>query len=122
MLAGMGLQLSAAWLYFGGTVFFYLSAILGVYPPYLLCALLYFGGSVILLYLATLYYRGHTVVSPFCGPHFSAPHNDPFYLYRKTNRFGFQSDDSKICVVMVGLPARGKSLIAGKGMFPARRF
>lgn len=27
-----------------------------------------------------------------------------------------QSDDSKICVVMVGLPARGKSLIAGKGM------
>jgi 6-phosphofructo-2-kinase/fructose-2,6-biphosphatase 2 len=26
-----------------------------------------------------------------------------------------QSDDSKICVVMVGLPARGKSLIAGKG-------
>jgi len=27
----------------------------------------------------------------------------------------FQSDDSKICVVMVGLPARGKSLIAGKG-------
>lgn len=29
-----------------------------------------------------------------------------------------QSDDSKICVVMVGLPARGKSLIAGKGMTP----
>lgn len=28
-----------------------------------------------------------------------------------------QSDDSKICVVMVGLPARGKSLIAGKGEF-----
>lgn len=28
-----------------------------------------------------------------------------------------QSDDSKICVVMVGLPARGKSLIAGKGMY-----
>ncbi|KAL2825264.1 hypothetical protein BDW59DRAFT_172368 [Aspergillus cavernicola] len=26
------------------------------------------------------------------------------------------SDDSKICVVMVGLPARGKSLIAGKAM------
>ena len=26
-----------------------------------------------------------------------------------------QSDDTKICVVMVGLPARGKSLIAGKG-------
>jgi len=30
-----------------------------------------------------------------------------------------QSDDSKICVVMVGLPARGKSLIAGKGMSQA---
>lgn len=29
--------------------------------------------------------------------------------------FSLQSDDSKICVVMVGLPARGKSLIAGKG-------
>jgi hypothetical protein len=27
-----------------------------------------------------------------------------------------KSDESKICVVMVGLPARGKSLIAGKGM------
>ena len=26
-----------------------------------------------------------------------------------------QNDDAKICVVMVGLPARGKSLIAGKG-------
>lgn len=26
-----------------------------------------------------------------------------------------QSEESKICVVMVGLPARGKSLIAGKG-------
>ncbi|RAK89866.1 HbrB-domain-containing protein [Aspergillus costaricaensis CBS 115574] len=39
------------------------------------------------------------------------------------------SDDSKICVVMVGLPARGKSLIAGKAMrylawvgIPARVF
>jgi 6-phosphofructo-2-kinase/fructose-2,6-biphosphatase 2 len=26
-----------------------------------------------------------------------------------------QNDDAKICVVMVGLPARGKSLISGKG-------
>lgn len=26
-----------------------------------------------------------------------------------------QNDESKVCVVMVGLPARGKSLIAGKG-------
>jgi 6-phosphofructo-2-kinase/fructose-2,6-biphosphatase 2 len=38
-------------------------------------------------------------------------------LPRKTDRFGVQSDDTKICVVMVGLPARGKSLIAGKGMW-----
>ncbi|KAL2867181.1 putative vacuolar morphogenesis protein AvaB [Aspergillus lucknowensis] len=30
--------------------------------------------------------------------------------------FFASSDDSKICVVMVGLPARGKSLIAGKAM------
>lgn len=30
-------------------------------------------------------------------------------------KFHRQSDDYKICVVMVGLPARGKSLIAGKG-------
>lgn len=40
----------------------------------------------------------------------------PFRFYRKTNGYGVQSDDAKICVVMVGLPARGKSLIAGKGM------
>jgi len=42
--------------------------------------------------------------------------NDDFLLFRSTNRLGVQSDDTKICVVMVGLPARGKSLIAGKGM------
>jgi hypothetical protein len=28
---------------------------------------------------------------------------------------GVQVEDTKICVIMVGLPARGKSLIAGKG-------
>ncbi|OJJ47072.1 hypothetical protein ASPZODRAFT_1891824 [Penicilliopsis zonata CBS 506.65] len=40
-----------------------------------------------------------------------------------------QSDDTKVCVVMVGLPARGKSLIAGKALrylawvgIPARIF
>ncbi|KAL2002589.1 hypothetical protein VTN02DRAFT_6443 [Thermoascus thermophilus] len=31
-------------------------------------------------------------------------------------RFNVPSDDTKICVVMVGLPARGKSLIAGKAL------
>ncbi|RAL08568.1 putative vacuolar morphogenesis protein AvaB [Aspergillus homomorphus CBS 101889] len=46
----------------------------------------------------------------------------------KTHYFA-SSDESKICVVMVGLPARGKSLIAGKAMrylawvgIPARVF
>lgn len=35
----------------------------------------------------------------------------------KTNGIGVpQVEDTKICVVMVGLPARGKSLIAGKGV------
>lgn len=35
---------------------------------------------------------------------------------RKTNGTGVQVEDTQICVVMVGLPARGKSLIAQKGM------
>lgn len=34
--------------------------------------------------------------------------------HRKTNGLGVQADDTRICVVMVGLPARGKSLIATK--------
>ena len=34
---------------------------------------------------------------------------------RKTNGAGVQVEDTPICVVMVGLPARGKSLIAQKG-------
>jgi len=34
---------------------------------------------------------------------------------RKTNGSGVQAEDARICVVMVGLPARGKSLIASKG-------
>lgn len=32
-----------------------------------------------------------------------------------TNGVGVQAEDTRICVVMVGLPARGKSLIAQKG-------
>ena len=39
---------------------------------------------------------------------------------RRTNGMGVQSDDTKICVVMVGLPARGKSLIAQKGRWWSR--
>lgn len=34
---------------------------------------------------------------------------------RKTNGVGVQAEETRICVVMVGLPARGKSLIASKG-------
>lgn len=33
----------------------------------------------------------------------------------KINGIGVQVEDTKICVVMVGLPARGKSYIAQKG-------
>ena len=35
---------------------------------------------------------------------------------KKTNGQGVQVEDTRIVVVMVGLPARGKSLIAQKGM------
>ena len=39
---------------------------------------------------------------------------------RRTNGAGVQAEDTRICGVMVGLPARGKSLIAqkGKSYFP----
>ena len=40
---------------------------------------------------------------------------------RKTNGAGVQAEDTRICVVMVGLPARGKSLIAQKGMHTSPR-
>lgn len=36
-------------------------------------------------------------------------------FYTKTNAYGVQVEETRICVVMVGLPARGKSLIAQKG-------
>lgn len=36
--------------------------------------------------------------------------------YKKTNGEGVQVEDTRIAVVMVGLPARGKSLIAQKGI------
>jgi len=41
----------------------------------------------------------------------------------KTNGIGVQVEDTRICVVMVGLPARGKSYIAQKGEppFPGHR-
>ena len=37
--------------------------------------------------------------------------------YQKSNGKGVTVDHTRICVVMVGLPARGKSLIAQKGIF-----
>jgi 6-phosphofructo-2-kinase/fructose-2,6-biphosphatase 2 len=43
------------------------------------------------------------------------PQGDLIRPSRKTNGAGVQAEDTKICVVMVGLPARGKSLIAQKG-------
>ena len=39
--------------------------------------------------------------------------------HAKANGVGVQVEDTRICVVMVGLPARGKSLIAQKGMYSA---
>lgn len=36
---------------------------------------------------------------------------------RTANGVGVQAEDTKVCVVMVGLPARGKSFIAQKGAF-----
>lgn len=36
-------------------------------------------------------------------------------MVRLTNGMGVQVEDTKIAVVMVGLPARGKSFIAQKG-------
>ena len=38
--------------------------------------------------------------------------------YTKTNCEGVKVEDTRVVVVMVGLPARGKSLIAQKGMWP----
>src|ERR1700761_2103112 len=46
------------------------------------------------------------------------PQGDLIRPLRKTNGVGVQADDTRICVVMVGLPARGKSLIAQKGNLP----
>lgn len=38
----------------------------------------------------------------------------------KANGRGVQVEDTRICVVMVGLPARGKSYIAQKGNYRLR--
>lgn len=46
----------------------------------------------------------------------AVPTGDLVRPSRKTNGVGVQAEDTRICVVMVGLPARGKSLIAQKGM------
>ena len=41
--------------------------------------------------------------------------NSPPTVYRNANGKGVQVEETRIAVVMVGLPARGKSLIAQKG-------
>lgn len=52
----------------------------------------------------------------FYAPNMRAvPAGDFVRPSRKTNGVGVQAEDTRICVVMVGLPARGKSLIAQKG-------
>lgn len=43
------------------------------------------------------------------------PSGDYMTPAKRTNGTGVQADDARICVVMVGLPARGKSYIAQKG-------
>jgi len=43
-----------------------------------------------------------------------APTGEYITPNRRTNGVGVQAEDTRICVVMVGLPARGKSLIAQK--------
>lgn len=56
------------------------------------------------------------------GPRKIHATQDPFLFitmptyYKKTNGEGVQVEDTRIAVVMVGLPARGKSLIAQKSM------
>ncbi len=37
----------------------------------------------------------------------------------RINGLGIMPEDTRICVVMVGLPARGKSYIAQRGQFRA---
>ena len=47
--------------------------------------------------------------------------NSPPTLYKNANGKGVQVEETRIAVVMVGLPARGKSLIAQKGTLPLHR-
>lgn len=42
--------------------------------------------------------------------------------FNQTNVRGVQVEDTRIVVVMVGLPARGKSLIAQKGALPSYHY
>lgn len=44
----------------------------------------------------------------------SVPTGELISPHKKTNGVGVQAEDTRICVIMVGLPARGKSLIAQK--------
>lgn len=44
----------------------------------------------------------------------------PPRINRRANGPSVQTDETRLCVVMVGLPARGKSLIASKGIISIR--
>ena len=44
--------------------------------------------------------------------------NSPPIVYKNANGKGVQVEETRIAVIMVGLPARGKSLIAQKGPLP----
>lgn len=72
-----------------------------------------------LVYLTVFFSFPHPRDQTFLQLHLFLRENKKQKTKQKTKmsavNFATQSDDSKICVVMVGLPARGKSLIAGKG-------
>lgn len=81
----------------------------------------------LILYLDSAAHQHHPIpplfpplcplISTFTMPSTTADHITTPSHSSSFNLRSVQSDESRICVVMVGLPARGKSLIAGKGMF-----
>jgi len=58
------------------------------------------------------------IVPQFNPQMLRVPQGDLMHYTRRTNAYGIQVEDTKICVIMVGLPARGKSFIAQKGKSP----
>ena len=58
--------------------------------------------------------NGHPEEDPYVPDMQNVCQGDLIRHTRRTNASGVQAEDLKICVVMVGLPARGKSYIAQK--------